>query len=230
MSTAPTIRVATVDTQAIFRAGIRHICAAFPDIEVVAEADRCSDALPLCERFRPSLMLLDGTLPDALSLLAQLRHDDYGVAVVILVDQVDGALLRRALQLGVAGYLLKQINAFDLIQAIRSAAGGFLTLAPEVAAVALGKENPTMFDQDTLSDREQAVLALLLHGMSNNAIATRLQISTSTVKFHLRNIYDKLGVHSRAEALAVIYGQKHVAAQHSDEVLNLRQRMLAIAV
>ncbi|MFQ3662478.1 MAG: response regulator transcription factor [Chloroflexaceae bacterium] len=227
------IRLVSVDAQAIFRAGIRHICCTFPDIEIAGEAGRSADALTLCERLRPDLMLLDGALPGALSLVAQMRQQYPAIRIIILVDRVDESVLRRTLQLGVVGYLLKHVDAFDLVQAIRSAAGGLLTIDPDVATRAILTPNAgDTRDQEALSEREQAVLSLLLQGISNNAIAGRLQISPSTVKFHLRNIYSKLGVRSRAEALAVIYGQQHVAtrptSETSSELLQLPSLALAV--
>ncbi|NTU78394.1 MAG: response regulator transcription factor [Chloroflexales bacterium] len=232
MSTAPAIRVVTVDDQAIFRAGIKQICSAAPDITVAGEAARCGDALVLCDRLRPDLLLLDGALPGALSLIAQLREHHHDVGVLILADRVDETLLRRGLQLGIMGYVLKQVEAFDLIQAIRGAAGGLLTLTPEVATFALSRPEQPEPAQDMLSEREQAVLSLLLHGMSNNTIAARLRVSRATVKFHLRNIYSKLGVCSRTEALAVVYGQRRAAVASPSEMLPElpRRRALGVAV
>ncbi|MCS6882584.1 MAG: response regulator transcription factor [Oscillochloridaceae bacterium] len=229
------IRLISADAQAIFRAGIRQICSTFPDFEIVGEASRSADVLTLCERLRPDLVLLDGALPGALSLIAQMRQQYPKVSVIVLVDRVDETLLRHGLQLGIVGYLLKQIDAFDLVQAIRSAAGGLLTIDPDIAALAIVGQNENDLDQEELSEREQAVLSLLLQGISNNDIARRLQISSSTVKFHLRNIYSKLsklGVRSRAEALAMIYGQRTVASPDASEPYpeTLRRRSLALAV
>lgn len=226
------IRLISADAQAIFRAGIRQICSTFPDIEFVGEASRSADVLTLCERLCPDLVLLDGALPGALSLIAQMRQQCPSVGIMVLVDRVDETLLRRGLQLGVVGYLLKQVDAFDLVQAIRSAAGGLLTIDPEIAALAIVAQDGMDIDQEALSDREQAVLNLLLQGISNNAIAGRLRISPSTVKFHLRNIYSKLGVRSRAEALAVIYGQQRPATRQAPETYpeTPRRRSLALVV
>lgn len=229
MRTASTIRLVTVDSQAVFRAGISAICSAFPNIAVAGEGSRSADAMELCERLRPNLLLLDGGLPGALSVLVQLREHHPDVGVLLLADQLDEALLRRGLQLGVVGYLLRQIESFDLTQAIRSAARGLLTLAPEAIVVLASQDDAA---QDALSEREQAVLALLLQGCANDAIAARLQISRSTVKFHLRNIYMKLGVSSRVEALALVYRQRRGTLARLSEPLPelLRPRTLAVAV
>ncbi len=228
------IRVVSADAQAIFRAGIRQICSTFPDIEFVGEASRSVDVLMLCERLHPDLLLIDGALPGAFSLIAQMRQQYPGVGIMILVDRMDVTLLRRGLQLGVVGYLLKQVDAFDLVQAIRSAARGMLTIDSEVTALATVAQDGMDIDLEDLSEREHAVLNLLLQGISNNAIAGRLQVSPSTVKFHLRNIYSKLGVRSRAEALAVIYTQQRPVTRQAPETYpetpRRRRRSFAMVV
>lgn len=232
MGNKATIRLISVDAQAVFRAGIKQICTTFPDLEVIGETSGCADALSLCERLRPDLLLIDGGLPDALGLVAQLRQLYPQIGVIMLVDRADEAQLRHAVHLGVTGYLVKQIDIFDLVQAIRSAAGGLLTIDPEAATLALATPGATGMQPEPLSDREQAVLRLLLQGLPNSAIAARLQISLSTVKFHLRNIYGKLGVSSRAEALAAIYGQQQSMHFYGDKVLpkGTRQQLPALAV
>ncbi len=231
MQAVPEIRLVIVDAQAIFRAGIRQICSGYADVTVAGEASRCGDALSLCERLRPDLLLIDGALPGALSLIAQLREHQRAMSIVILVERLDEAMLRRALQLGVLGFLLKQIEAFDLIQALRSAAAGLLTLSEEAASSGLGRADQLEAEQDQLSEREQVVLSLLLNGLSNKDIAGRLRVSRATVKFHLRNIYSKLGVCSRTEALAVVYGQRPASLPRPGELSELqRRRALAVAV
>lgn len=225
------LRLVTVDAQAIFRAGIKQICAAVPDMMVAGEASRGADALVLCERLRPDLLLLDGALPGGLSLLAQLRERHGGVRVLLLANQIDESLLRHALQLGVVGYLLKHIEAFELVQAIRSAASGLLTLTPEAAALVRARAGQSELEPDVLSKREQAVLHLLLQGLTNSAIAAMLHISRATVKYHLRNIYSKLDVGSRTEALALVYWQRQAPVLRPDEApLTLPPRRALIAI
>lgn len=229
MTTLP-IRVATADPQPIFRAGIRQILAAFPDIVVVGEAASSTDAFTLCERVRVDLLLIDAAMPGALTLIGQLRERRGTTRAVILTEHVDPVALGRALQLGIGGYLLKDIDAFDLAQALRSAAGGFLTLASAVSAVAIEGAGLPEPDPDELSDREQSVLELLLHGLSNRAIAARLNLSCATIKFHLRNIYDKLGVRTRAEAMALFYRQQQAAEPlHAHAHRPFDRRSVAVA-
>ncbi|PDV99870.1 LuxR C-terminal-related transcriptional regulator [Candidatus Chloroploca asiatica] len=203
------IRIVTADPQSIYRAGIRHILSALPNIAVVGEAGFAADAFMLCERHRPTLLLLDLTMPGALDLLRDLQHHQSPVRVVALTERVEAMLLPAALQYGITGYLLKHVEAFELAQALRNAANGVLTLAPEVAALLAGDDQQQVADPDRLSQREQAVFSLLLYGLSNDAIAERLHISRTTVKFHLRNIYGKLGVRTRVEAISKSYRQYH---------------------
>ncbi|NJM05665.1 response regulator transcription factor [Candidatus Gracilibacteria bacterium] len=208
MRTMAVIRLVTVDVRSIFRAGIRQICSAFPDIVVVGEGSRNADAVALCERQQPDVILLDGSQSNQLSFIAHLREYHHDVAMLLFVDEIDDLLLHRAFQLGVLGYLYKDVEALSLVRAIRDASCGLRTLTPEPRAAAYRYQQNSAFDHHALSEREQAVLELLMHGISNDEIAGHLCVSRSTVKFHLRNIYSKLGVRSRAEALAFVFGQR----------------------
>ncbi|NCC32168.1 MAG: response regulator transcription factor [Chloroflexia bacterium] len=211
MSIRPQMRIVTADPQPIYRAGIRHLLSALPNLTVVGETGCSVDALLLCERLRPTLLLLDLTMPGALDLLHDLHEQQHPVRVVALTQCVEEQLLHAAMQYGLTAYLLKHIDAFELAQALRNAANGVVTFAPEVAALLADQARPHVADPDRLSQREHAVFALLLHGLSNDAIAERLHISRTTVKFHLRNIYGKLGVRTRVEAISKSYLQSHDA-------------------
>jgi NarL family two-component system response regulator LiaR len=211
MRTTVVTRLAIVDAQAIFRAGIRQICSAFPDIAVVGEGSRNADGLALAERHAPEVLVLDGAQSSVLAVIAHLREYHHHIALVLFVDQadhIDELLLHRGLQAGVMGFLRKDIEPLNLVRAIRDASCGLRTVMPEA------KPAPQLFqelgncDHHALSEREQAVLELLLRGISNDEIAAILCVSRSTVKFHLRNIYSKLGVRSRAEALAFVFSQR----------------------
>lgn len=223
------IRVAIVDAQAIFRAGIRQIVAAFPDIAVIGEASCSLDAFTLCERLRPDVLLFDASMPGGLTLIARLYERGSSVHVVILTDHVDATLLSHGIKLGITGYLLKQIEAFDFIQALRSAASGLLTIAAEVPAAAISQIGLSEHHPDRLSGREQAVVDLLLQGLSNRAIAAQLHLSCATVKFHLRNVYEKLGVRTRSEAIAIFYQQRHTSAEPEQLPGRPGRRTLAVA-
>jgi DNA-binding NarL/FixJ family response regulator len=223
------ISVVVADDQPIYIAGIRHLLAALPDIGVAGEASSSGDSFTVVERVRPNVLLLSGAMPGALALIAQLREHCRSTQIVILAERVDATMVERALQLGVTGYLLKHVGGFDLAQAVRAAASGLLMMAPEIAAVAYAarKAGPGM---DELSEREQAVLQLLVCGMSNDTIARELCVSLSTVKFHLSNIYDKFGVRSRGAAIAVAYRQFPDVARARGRRTSEPSRLLALAV
>ncbi len=206
------LTIVTADAQPIIRAGIRQVLADTPGCAVIGEASNCVEALELCERLCPALLIYDVAMPGGLTLLAHLRDRRLPTRALIVTERAERALLDHALRSGVAGYVLKQISAFDLIQAVRGAASGLRILAPGVSALLDRQGNPE-FATEELSVREQAVLELLLSGLSNSAIAAKLHVSRSTVKFHLCNIYDKLDVRSRAETIAVCYQRPRVLTQ-----------------
>jgi DNA-binding NarL/FixJ family response regulator len=208
------VRLVTIDTRAIFRAGIRQICASSPDITIVGESSHNADAIALCERQHADIVVLDGTQSNTLSVISHLRECYPDIKILLFVEQISEFMLHRAMQLGVMGYLFKDAEALSLIRSIRDASCGLRTIATDLRSPSYRQEDGSELDQNSLSEREQAVLELLMHGISNDAIATRLCVSRSTVKFHLRNIYSKLGVRSRAEALAVVFGQRPIEGLH----------------
>lgn len=199
------IRIVTIDDQAVYRAGIRHTFAQYADLALVGEAGCSSEALAVCVRQQPDLLLCNAALPGGMALLATLRARCPATKIVVLTEQVDRVLLNRAFQLGVSGYLLKDMDPAELVQGVRSAVRGLLTMAAGVIEAVRQSNEQSDTAADDLSPREQSVLSLLLRGLSNDAIAARLHISCATVKFHLRNIYGKLGVRTRAEAISVAY-------------------------
>jgi NarL family two-component system response regulator LiaR len=132
-----------------------------------------------------------------------LRHDEPKIKIIALTSYIDDGLVQGALQAGANGYLMKNVQADELANAIRSAAVGRMALSPEASkALSESSEFPVIPAED-LADRERDVLRLLIEGMSNNEIAERLIISPSTVKYHIGNIYTKLGVDSRAAAVSI---------------------------
>ena len=199
------IRVLIVDDHALVRSGLRFFLLAFDDLELVGEADSGEGALAMCAQARPDVVMMDLMMPGMSGATATqvIRERWPKIQVVALTNFQDAEIVRSALQAGAAGYLLKNVSADDLADAVRAAHAGRSTLAPEATAALIhaATHTPTLgFD---LTAREWEVLTLLVEGLSNSEIGERLVISLSTVKFHVSNVLSKLGVSSRAEAVAL---------------------------
>ena len=198
-----TTHVMTIDPQALVHSGIRHFLAPFTDLVVVGEAYSSQDALRLCERHAPDVILVEiasfgASWADSLRRLRACRS---APQLLVLTNALDGAVVREALQAGACGYLLKDLQPLTLAQAIRSAATGQQVLAPEATHALIRAMRRVATPAVTLSPREHEVLSLLAKGLSNRDIANRMCISTATTKFHIGSIFSKLGVRNRAEAI-----------------------------
>jgi NarL family two-component system response regulator LiaR len=204
MTKTTPIRVLVVDDHAVVRGGLRLFLLAFDDLELVGEANSGEKALAQCAELRPDVALMDLVMPgmggvEAIRLLRE-RHPH--VQVIALTSFPEDELVQAALRAGAISYLLKTISAGDLAAAIRAAAAGQPTLAPEATQALLRQAGPPPLGHD-LTERERQVLALLVQGLSNADIAARLVVSESTAKFHVSNILAKLHAGSRAEAVAI---------------------------
>ena len=209
------IRVMTIDDHEILRGGIRFSLLAFDDLEFVGEARSGEEALRLCSELRPDVVLMDMAMPgmDGVetteALLARLPQ----VRVLTLSSFHDPELVQRAMQAGAIGYLVKGVTADRLAQAIREAYAGRPTLAPEAVQALVGRPAPSPGLGSDLTEREREVLALLAAGLTNVEIGRRLMVSVSTVKYHLRGIYSKLGAANRAEAVALALENRLIPSQ-----------------
>jgi NarL family two-component system response regulator YdfI len=201
-----TIRVLIADDHFIIREGLRLILETVEDIELVGEAADGAEVVRLADELQPAVVLMDLRMPgmDGLSALERLRVEQPHIAVVILTTYNEDDLLRRGLQAGARGYLLKDTSRELLLDTIRAAARGEMLLKPELVARLLadraGSVSATMRE---LTGREGEVLAAVARGERSKEIAIHLGISERTVKAHLASIYNKLGVDSRAAAIAV---------------------------
>ena len=199
------IRVLIVDDHALLRRGLVTFLLSFDDLELVGEAANGADALRLCEQLQPDVVLMDLVMPemDGSTATRAIRQRHPQVQVIALTSFREEELVQGALEAGAIGYLLKNVPADELAQAIRAAHAGRPTLAPEAAEVLIhAATHPPALGQD-LTPREREVLALMVEGLRNAEIADRLTVSRSTVKFHVSRILSKLGVSSRTEAVAL---------------------------
>jgi len=200
-----TARLLIVDDEAIVRFGLRQLLATEPEVVVVGEATGPADALALAERCPPDIVVLDidlGRDGAGLGLARLLLERHRGVRMLVLTGSRDRELMMRAMRLGVHGFLRKSAETGEVLAAVRSLlrGEGVFAAGPAPAARASGEVSPTDGPRSpALTERENQVLKLLAVGMSNREIADRLVISEATVKFHVRNLRDKLEVRRRTQ-------------------------------
>jgi NarL family two-component system response regulator LiaR len=210
MTETEPIRVLLVDDHAVVRSGLGAFLLAFDDLELVGEAGSGEEALAKCEQLNPDVILMDLLMPnmDGAEATAAIRERYPSIQVIALTSFKEEDLVQRAIQAGAIGYLLKNVSADELADAIRAAKAGKPTLAPEAAqALMHAATKPPELGYD-LTPRELDVLALMVEGLSNPDIAERLIVSRSTVKFHVSSILSKLGAATRTEAVALAIQHK----------------------
>lgn len=199
------IRILIVDDHAVVRSGLNTFMLAFDDLDPVGQASNGAEAIAMCERLDPDVVLMDLIMPEmnGPDATRAIRARWPNVQVIALTSFKEEGLVQDALQAGAIGYLLKDISADDLAEAIRKARNGHPTLATEAAEALMQRATTGTHVGSDLTDREREVLTLLVEGLTNPEIAERLGISRSTVKYHVSNILTKLQAESRTEAVAV---------------------------
>ncbi len=202
------IRILVADDHLIIRQGLRLILETQVGFELVGEASDGAEAVHLCAELHPEVVLMDLRMPgmDGLTAIQRLRAEQPGIAVVILTTFNEDDLMMRGLRLGAKGYLLKDTDRETLFNTIRAASRGETLLRPEIMArvLAQGKATgPAASVPLDLTERELEVLRGVAQGERSKEIAFRLGITERTVKAHLASIYNRLGVDSRAAAIAV---------------------------
>jgi NarL family two-component system response regulator LiaR len=194
-----------VDDHTMVRRGLATFLQVFDDLLLAGEAESGKAAIQLCAEVLPDVILMDMVMPDMDGAAATraIRKQYPHIQVIALTSFKEGALIKKVLEAGAIGYLLKDVSADDLARAIRAAHAGRVTLSPEAAQALVEESNLPPAPGLDLTEREREVLALMIEGLNNTQIAGRLTVSPSTIKSHVSNILSKLGVSSRTEAVAL---------------------------
>jgi DNA-binding NarL/FixJ family response regulator len=207
---ASPVKIVIVDDHEVVRHGLRSLLGLEPDFRVVGEAGSAAEAVSAVERLKPHIVLLDVKLPDASGLdacrrlLASASH----LRILVLSSYAEDAAVVGAVQSGAHGYVLKDIRTDDLIRAIRTVTEGQGYLDPRIAQQALhwirmrSRTGPQSNQRPQLSPQERLIVPLLAEGKTNKEIAAQLSLSDKTVKNYLANIFEKLHVRRRTEAVA----------------------------
>ena len=213
MTPSQPIRVMLVDDHTMVRRGLATFLKVFDDLELAGEAASGEAAIQLCAQVLPDVVLMDMVMPDMDGATATraIRGQFPMVQVIALTSFKEEGLIQSALQAGAIGYLLKDVSADELARAIRAAHAGRATLSPEAAQALVHAATQPPAPGHDLTERERAVLALMVEGLNNTEIAERLVVSPSTIKSHVSNILAKLGVASRTEAAALAVRHRLIA-------------------
>jgi DNA-binding NarL/FixJ family response regulator len=197
------IRVVIADDHSVVRKGIRDLLSDEDDIAVVGEARNGHEAVDLATALQPDVVVMDIAMPELSGVEAtrQIRAQAPDVRVLVLTAYADDPYIYSLLDAGATGYILKTAESREIVRAVRATAAGQSALDPAVAPRLIARLTKPAASDDTLTERELDVLRLAARGQTNKQIGVELVISDRTVQNHLANIYAKLGVASRTEAV-----------------------------
>jgi DNA-binding NarL/FixJ family response regulator len=214
-----TIRVLMADDHVIFRSGLRKLLETEDDIKIVGEASNGNECVDMLTKLKPDILLLDLRMPGkgGLAVLEEVNPDSLTTHVIVLTAGEDDRDAVRAMRLGARGFVLKQSASDLLVNSIRRIHDGEICLDSRVTAEVMGafakdSNGSPQADKPLLSNREKQVVQLVVQGYRNREIGQELFISDQTVKNHLRNIFDKLGVSDRLEL--ALYAVHHRLIEH----------------
>lgn len=206
------IKILLVDDHAVVRSGLSKFLMVNKDLKLVAEASDGNEAVQMVSLHKPDVVLMDLMMPgmDGITATREIHQKYPQVKVIALTSFAEQNMVQGALQAGAIGYLQKNVTAKELSHAIHSAFEGKMTLSPEATQVLANSVAQPQIAGEQLTERERDVLKCMVDGLNNNEIAETLVVSLGTVKFHISNIFHKLGVDSRVEAVKLAIEQKLV--------------------
>ncbi|MCL4275081.1 MAG: response regulator transcription factor [Anaerolineales bacterium] len=207
-----TIKILLVDDHAVVRSGLSKFLMVNKDLKLVGEASDGAEAVQMVALHKPDIVLMDLMMPgmDGIAATREIHKKYPQVKVIALTSFAEQNMVQGALQAGAVGYLQKNVTAKELGIAIHAACEGRMTLSAEAAQVLANSVAQPQIPGGQLTERERDVLKCMVDGLNNNEIAERLVVSLGTVKFHISNIFHKLGVDSRVEAVKLALEQKLV--------------------
>jgi NarL family two-component system response regulator LiaR len=206
------IRILLVDDHAVVRSGLSKFLLVNKDMQLVAEASDGAEAIQMAGLHKPDVVLMDLMMPglDGITATREIHQKYPPIKIIALTSFSEQNMVQGALQAGAIGYLQKNVTASELANAIRSAHAGRMTLSPEATQALAQSVTQSHLPGNELTERERDVLRCMVEGLNNNEIAEKLVVSLGTVKFHISNIFQKLGVDSRVEAVKMAIEQKMV--------------------
>jgi NarL family two-component system response regulator LiaR len=205
MNEIKAIRILIVDDHPMVRSGLNDFILTNDGMELVGEAQNGVEAVEFCADHEVDVVLMDMVMPlmDGSEATRRILALGKPVKIIALTSFHEKNLVEQAMKAGATSYLLKNVTAAELVEAIRAACGGFSMLAPEAARALIHTDRPRTDLGFDLTKREREILAFLVKGLSNLEISNQLHISIATVKYHLANIFTKLGVRNRVEAVTI---------------------------
>lgn len=191
------VRILLIENQPLTRLGVRAVIDGEVDLELTGESDNATEGFELFRKLRPDVTILGLRFPDSCSIddLENYFIEDPKAKIIVLAEHAGDAEITKALKKGAAGYICKDVSPGELVTAIRTVAAGRKYIPDEIAQIL--SEN---LGQETLTPAETNVLRMIVGGMSNKEIAFALDVSENTVKTHVKNIFDKIGVSDRTSA------------------------------
>ena len=206
------IRILVVDDHTITRDGLKALLSIYDDLDYAGEASNGEEAIELCKKIRPDVVLMDIEMPlmngiDAASIIKEENPD---IKIIALTSFADKKLVSQAIRAGATSYILKNVSTEIIADSIRDAYAGKSNLSPEATRAMIEEIKEPSPDKFSLTKQEMNILDLVVKGYSNKAIAGKLYISMHTVKFHIGNILSKLGASTRTEAAAIATRNKLV--------------------